>query len=149
MSPKPKLAKKSNEIADIFAQVTVGEYTVKPWTMTQFINLTPVLKKITKSLEEHGIDISQTDLQNISLSGNVTAKDIATYLTMAMEVVGPALPYLISISVRIDLEEAEGLDWGIGIALAAQIIALNWEHVKNWLGQTQMSKVMGLASTNS
>jgi len=143
--PKPKLAKKTNELVDLFAQVTIGDYTVKPWTITQFISLAPVLKQVIKSLEEQGIDFSQADLQNISLAGNLTAKDVATYLSMGMEVVGPAIPYLISVSARIDLEEASNIDWGVALALTAQIIALNWEHIKNWLGQTQLSKMMGLA----
>jgi hypothetical protein len=102
-----------------------------------------------KSLEEHGVDISQTDLQNISLSGDMSAKTIAGFLSTGMEIIGPAIPLLIAISARIDVEEAGELDWGIALILAAQIIALNWEHIKNLLGQTQISKMLGLAGTGT
>jgi len=129
-----KLAKRS-EMVEIFGESKVGEYTVKPWTISQFVKLSPMLKQVTTALKEEGIDISQADLQNINLDMNVTVSDIVKYLTMGIDIAGPVIPQLIAVSVRIDLEKAEELEWGEALALAAKIIIFNWDHIKNWLGQ--------------
>ena len=148
MSAKAKLAKKegAEEVVALFGQTKVDKYVIKPWTISQFVSLTPLLKHVVSALEEQGINISQTDLQNISLSADLTAADLAKYLTKGIEIVGPVIPQLIAISVRIDLEEAESLDWGLALAISTHIISLNWEHIKNWLGQTQIMGTLGLAN---
>lgn len=131
---KVKLAKRS-EMVELFGQAEIEKYTIKPWTVTQFVKLSSILKQIAKALKEAGFDINQADMQKISLGNDVTAADILKYLTMSIDIVGPNIPELIAISVRIELSEAEEIEWGPALAISAKIIALNWDHIKNWLGQ--------------
>ena len=134
MGESVELAKRS-EMVEVFGQAEIEKYTVKPWTVTQFVKLSTILKQIAKALKEEGFDVSQADLQKISLDMDVTAADILKYLTMGIDIVGPHIPELISVSVRIDMSEAEEIEWGPALAVTAKIIALNWDHIKNWLGQ--------------
>jgi len=147
---KAKLVKKS-EIDDIFAESQVGNYVVKPWTVAQFIKLSPILKYIANELQKQGIDISQADLQKISLDMVLSASDIIKYLTMGMDIVGPMIPHFIAVSVRIELEEAENIEWGPALALTAKIVLFNWDHIKNWYGQIlgKEATTLFLAKTNN
>ena len=134
MAEPAKLAKRS-EMVEVFGQAEIDKYTIKPWTVSQFVKLSPILKQIAKALKEEGFDVSQADIKKINLDMDITATDILKYLTMGIDIVGPNIPQLIAISVRIDLSEAEEIEWGPALAVAAKIIALNWDHIKNWLGQ--------------
>ena len=120
-------SKKSDNSEDVFKKIDIEGYTIKPWTLTQFVNLAPVLKQIAESLKEKGIDVSKIDLQDFDLNKDLTVAGI--------EITGPVLPYLIAVSVRIKVEEAEEIEWGPSLAIVARIIQFNWNHIKNWLGQ--------------
>ena len=134
MGESVKLAKRP-EMVELFGQAEIEKYTIKPWTVTQFVKLSSILKQIAKALKEEGFDVSQADLQKISLDKDITAADIIKYLTISIDIVGPHVPELIAISVRIELSEAGEIEWGPALAITAKIIALNWDHIKNWLGQ--------------
>lgn len=128
-------AKTKSEMSDIFTEEKIEKYVVKPWTITQFVKLTPILKQVAGALKEQGIDFSQTDLEKIDLNMNLTASEIFDYLTKIIDVVGPVVPTFLSVSLRIELEEAENIEWGIALAIMAKIVIFNWDHIKNWLGQ--------------
>lgn len=129
-----KLEKRS-EMVDLFGEAEIEKYKIKPWTVTQFVKLSPILKHIANALKEEGFDISQADIQKINLGAEVTVADIVKYLTLGIDIIGPAIPELIAVSARIEISEAEELEWGPALALTARIIAFNWDHIKNWLGQ--------------
>lgn len=131
---KVKLAKRS-EMTELFGQAEIEKYKIKPWTVVQFVKLSPILKQIAKALKEEGFDVSQADLQKLNFKNDVTVADILKYLTIGIDIVGPNIPELIAVSVRIELDEANEIEWGTALAIVAKIIALNWDHIKNWLGQ--------------
>lgn len=121
MGGKPEV----NEGLAIFGEVTIEGFTVKPWTLKQVIQLTSVLKMMVSNLQENGIDFS-------NLEREVDPKLIVGLL----EGIAPVLPQLIAVSLRFDnVSEAEEMEWGKAVAIGTQIFVLNWNHIKNFLGQ--------------
>ena len=128
---------KQSEAEAIFGSAQIGGYTAKPWTIMQLVNLTPVLKYLVEALKKEGLDLSETDIDDFAkdLGKDANVADILSYITKGIETIGPVIPQIISISVRIDKEKAEEIEWGVALALTAKIIVFNWDHIKNWLGQ--------------
>lgn len=116
---------KIQEAMAIFGEVKIEGYTVKPWTLKQVIQLTSFLKIMVKNLQENGIDFTNLETQ-------VTPE----FIVGLLEGVAPVLPELIAVSLRLEsVSEAEEMDWGKAITIGTQIFVLNWNHIKNFLGQ--------------
>jgi hypothetical protein len=122
-----KGGKAEKEGMAIFGEDRVEGYVIKPWTLKQVIQLTSVLKAMVKNLQDRGLDFTDMDRQ-------VTPELIADLL----EGIAPVLPTLIATTLRFEsIEEAEEMEWGKAVAIGVKIFVLNWNHVKNFLGQIQ------------
>jgi len=111
----------------IFGEAKIDGLTIKPWTLKQVIQLTSILRMTIKNLQDRGVDF--TDLN----------KDVTPeFLADLLEGIAPVLPEFISVTLRFDsIVEAEEMEWGKAIAIGTQIFVLNWNHIKNFLGQIQ------------
>ena len=121
MGGKPEV----NEGLAIFGEVKVEGFTVKPWTLKQVIQLTSVLKGMVKNLQDNGIDFSDME------------REVNPELIVGLlEGIAPVLPELIAVTLRFEsIAEAEDMEWGKAVAIGTQIFTLNWNHIKNFLGQ--------------
>jgi hypothetical protein len=121
MGGKPEV----NEGMALFGEIKIEGFEVKPWTLKQVIQLTTVLKMMVKNLQDNGIDFSDLD------------KEVNPELIVGLlEGIAPVLPELIAVSLRLDsVSEAEDMEWGKAVAIGTQIFVLNWNHIKNFLGQ--------------
>jgi hypothetical protein len=108
-----------NEVAAIFAEDKIGAYTIKPWTLKQFQAVYPALKVIVAKLLEQGLTVENLD----------------TFFTErgleAMEAVLPELPQLIAATLRLELKEAEEMDWGLAAVVGLKILLQNTGPLKN------------------
>ena len=108
-----------NEVAALFAEDKIGDYTIKPWTLKQFQAVYPALKIIVAKLMEQGLTVENLD----------------TFFTErgleAMEAVLPELPQLIAATLRLDLKEAEEMDWGLAAVVGLKILLQNTGPLKN------------------
>lgn len=108
-----------NEVAALFAEDKIGDYSIKPWTLKQFQAVYPALKIIVVKLMEQGLTVENLD----------------TFFTErgleAMEAVLPELPQLIAATLRLDLKEAEEMDWGLAAVVGLKILLQNTGPLKN------------------
>jgi hypothetical protein len=108
-----------NEVAALFAEDKIGDYTIKPWTLKQFQAVYPALKIIVAKLMEQGLTVENLD----------------TFFTErgleAMEAVLPELPLLIAATLRLELKEAEEMDWGLAAVVGLKILLQNTGPLKN------------------
>jgi hypothetical protein len=108
-----------NEAAILFAEDKVGPYTLKPWTLKQFQEVYPALRVIVQKLMEQGLTVENLDTFFLERG------------LEAMEAVLPELPQLIAATLRIDLQEAEEMDWGLAAVLGLKILLQNTGPLKN------------------
>ncbi|MBW1992660.1 MAG: hypothetical protein JRI59_11250 [Deltaproteobacteria bacterium] len=101
-------------------------YSVKPWTIKQLMQVTPILKGLGEKLKGMGVT-----LDNFS---DLLAEQGLQGLAGLVDLILPQLPEFLSISLRIPKEEAEEMDLGLALALAVRVLALNIEHLKNSFG---------------
>ena len=61
----------------------------------------------------------------------------------------PRLPEFLAITLRIDREQAEELDLGLGMQLAVKVLRMNIDHLKNAFGliMSQMGVLIGPEAT--
>ena len=119
-----------NEVAALFAEDKIGDYTIKPWTLKQFQAVYPALKIIVAKLMEQGLTVENLD----------------TFFTErgleAMEAVLPELPQLIAATLRLELKEAEEMDWGLAAVVGLKILLQNTGPLKN-LSSLVAGKIAG------
>ena len=74
--------------------------------------------------------------------GLAAAKDI-------IQTILPRLPEFLAITLRIDREQAEELDLGLGMQLAVKVLRMNIDHLKNAFGliMSQMGVLIGPEAT--
>ena len=122
-----KGGKAEEEGMAIFGEAKIDGFTIKPWTLKQVIQLTSILRMMVKNLQDKGVDFTD-------LGREVTPEFLADLL----EGIAPVLPDLIAVTLRFqNVTEAEEMEWGKAIAIGTQIFVLNWNHIKNFLGQIQ------------
>ncbi|MDD2900822.1 MAG: hypothetical protein PHU44_00135 [Syntrophales bacterium] len=110
---------KENEVAALFAEDKIGDYTIKPWTLKQFQAVYPALKIIVAKLLEQGLTVENLDTFFLERG------------LEAMEAVLPELPQLIAATLRLDLKEAEEMDWGLAAVVGMKILLQNTGPLKN------------------
>ncbi|MBM4286897.1 MAG: hypothetical protein FJ135_01895 [Deltaproteobacteria bacterium] len=112
----------SQVLTSLLAEEDLEGYTVKPWTVKQLIQVTPVLKDLAEKLGEMGITLDNWDaVASQGLQG----------LAGLIEMILPHLPQFLAASLRLPLTEAEELDLGLALKLAVRVLALNVDHLKN------------------
>jgi len=62
----------------------------------------------------------------------------------------PRLPEFLSVTLRIELEQAEEIDLGLGLQLAVKVLRMNVDHLKNAFGliMSQVGVLIGPEATS-
>lgn len=118
--------KQTSELEAMFAEVKVGEYTIKPWTVKQVVRLAPLLSEIITVLKGRGFAFTGEDVLEKELTPEMIASVIGD--------IGQFVPTIIAGTLDIDQSDAEDMFWGVAAQIVVCIIQLNWDHVKNLLG---------------
>jgi hypothetical protein len=113
----------SQVLTSLLAEDVLEGYTVKPWTIKQLLQATPILKDLAKKLGEMGITLDNF--------GDMVASQGVQGLAGLIDLILPRLPEFLAISLRVPKEEAEEMDLGLALRLAVKVLALNVEHLKN------------------
>jgi hypothetical protein len=108
-----------SEVAVLFSEDQVGSYTIKPWTLKQFQEVYPALRVIVAKLMEQGLTVENLDTFFLERG------------LEAMEAVLPEMPQLIAATLRIELKEAEEMDWGLAAVVGLKILLQNTGPLKN------------------
>jgi len=136
-----------NEITDhqvlssYLAEEQVDEFTVKPWTIKQLILVMPILDALVQEFKNQGVTLDNLG-ELFENQGLAAAKDI-------IQTILPRLPEFLAITLRIDREQAEELDLGLGMQLAVKVLRMNVDHLKNAFGliMSQMGVLIGPEAT--
>ena len=123
-----------SEVAALFAEDKIGDYTIKPWTLKQFQAVYPALKVIVAKLMEQGLTVANLDTFFLERG------------LEAMEAVLPELPKLIAATLRLELKEAEEMDWGLAAVVGLKILLQNTGPLKN-LSSLVAGKMPGTGNT--
>ncbi len=111
-----------DEVKVLFPEEQVGPYTLRPWTITQFGKVLPILIAIIKSLTPLGLTFDNCE---------IFMKD---HLAEAAPALIPFLPDLIAITLRIEPEEVDRkIIFDDGLAIVLTIFLQNGERLKNFL----------------
>jgi hypothetical protein len=119
----PEQITDSQVLTSLLAEDVLEGYTVKPWTIKQLLQVTPILKDLAKKLGEMGITLDNF--------GDMVASQGVQGLAGLIDLILPRLPEFLAISLRVSREEAEEMDLGLALRLAVKVLALNVEHLKN------------------
>jgi len=134
----------SQVLTSLLAEENLDGYTIKPWTIKQLLQVTPILKDIGEKLAEVGVTLE-------TLSDMVVSQGVAG-LAGVVDIILPHLPTFLSASLRISLEEAGEIDLGLSLVLVVKVLSLNIEHLKNSLSlvMREMTPLTGqMESTNN
>jgi len=113
-------------LSSYLAEEQVNGFTVKPWTIKQLILVMPILDALVQELKAKGVTLDNLG-EVFEGQGLAAVKDI-------IQTVLPQLPEFLAITLRIDREEAEELDLGLGMQLAVKVLRMNVDHLKNAFG---------------
>jgi len=134
----------SQVLTSLLAEENLDGYTIKPWTIKQLLQVTPILKDVGEKLAEVGVTLE-------TLSDMVVSQGVAG-LAGLVDIILPHLPTFLSASLRISLEEAGEIDLGLSLVLVVKVLSLNIEHLKNSLSLVmgEMTPLTGqMESTNN
>ena len=128
-------------LSSYLAEEQVNGFTVKPWTIKQLILVMPILDALVQELKTQGVTLDNLG-EMFESQGLAAAKDI-------IQVILPRLPEFLAITLRIDQEQAEELDLGLGMQLAVKVLRMNVDHLKNAFGliMSQMGVLIGPEAT--
>jgi len=113
-------------LSTYLAEEQINGFTVKPWTIKQLILVMPILDALVQELKAKGVTLDNLG-EVFEGQGLAAVKDI-------IQTVLPQLPEFLAITLRIDREEAEELDLGLGMQLAVKVLRMNVDHLKNAFG---------------
>jgi len=113
-------------LSSYLAEEQVNGFTVKPWTIKQLLLVMPILDALVQELKVKGVTLDNL-AELFEGQGLAAVKDI-------IQTVLPQLPEFLAITLRIDREEAEELDLGLGMQLAVKVLRMNVDHLKNAFG---------------
>jgi hypothetical protein len=113
----------SQVLTSLLAEENLDGYTVKPWTIKQLLQVTPILKDLAGKLKDRGVSLDNF--------GDTVASEGVQGLAGLVDLILPRLPEFLAASLRISREEAEEMDLGLALNLAVKVLALNVEHLKN------------------
>lgn len=106
------------------------EYLIKPWTLRQLTKAWPLLLvAFDKFKLPEGVDISNL--------GSLLLEKPKEFLDSIM----PYLEDLLSISLKIDKEEAGEIEVGLASILILKVLSKNMTHLKNFLSLTMKEAV--------
>ena len=139
-------------------------FRLKPWTLGQIIELSPVLDLIKKNFQDRGITFNNFDqvlalISSWALSlARMIAPDKETTEVIETPVDGPsildlaqgfmpAMPKILAISLKLDQEVVNEMEGIKASYLGVKIIQLNITSIKNFFSQDIGIEAPGLATT--
>lgn len=124
---KPEEENPLSGIEALIDTQTIEGYEVKEWSITQFTKLYPHIKTVVNNLVSQGINLDNVE---------DTIKN--DWLTLVDAIV-PVLPVILEVSLKIDSDEVDKIDYVKGAQLGVVIIQKNVEHVVGFFVQARRS----------
>jgi hypothetical protein len=128
-------------LSSYLAEEKVNGFTVKPWTIKQLLLVMPILDALVQEFTNRGVTLDNLG-ELFEGQGLGATKDI-------IQVILPRLPEFLAITLRMDREQAEELDLGLGMQLTVKVLRMNVDHLKNAFGliMSQMGVLIGPEAT--
>ena len=128
-------------LGSYLAEEQVDGFTVKPWTIKQLLLVMPILDALVQEFKTQGVTLDNLG-EVFEGQGLAAAKD-------AIQTILPRLPEFLSVTLRIELEQAEEIDLGLGLQLAVKVLRMNVDHLKNAFGliMSQVGVLIGPEAT--
>jgi len=123
MPEEKKQSKKSKEEV-LFPEVTIGKFSIKPWSFGILFEISEMLENILSKMEAKNIVID-----DMFKEGVITWVSLAKLFTLASDEV----LRIISITVGVGEDEIRSLDMQTGVKIAFTIFKQNKEVIKNAL----------------
>ena len=129
-------------LSSYLAEEQVNGFTVKPWTIKQLLLVMPILDALVQEFKTQGVTLDNLG-ELFENQGLAAAKDI-------IQTILPRLPEFLAITLRIDREQAEELDLGLGMQLTVKVLRMNVDHLKNAFGliMSQVGVLIGPEATS-
>jgi len=128
----PEPVTDSQVLSSYLAEEQINGFIVKPWTIKQLLLVMPILDALVQEFKAQGVTLDNLG-EVFEGQGLAAAKD-------TIQTILPRLPEFLSVTLRIDLAQAEEIDLGLGLQLAVKVLRMNVDHLKNAFGLI-MSKV--------
>jgi len=128
-------------LGSYLAEEQVDGFTIKPWTIKQLLLVMPILDALVEKFKDQGVTLDNLG-ELFESQGLGAIKDL-------IQTILPRLPEFLAITLRIDQEQAEELDLGLGMKLAIKVLRMNVDHLKNAFGliMSQMGVLIGPETT--
>jgi hypothetical protein len=128
-------------LSSYLAEEQVNGFAVKPWTIKQLLLVMPILDALVQEFKTQGVTLDNLG-EVFEGQGLAAAKDI-------IQTILPRLPEFLSVTLRIELEQAEEIDLGLGLQLAVKVLRMNVDHLKNAFGliMSQVGVLIGPEAT--
>jgi hypothetical protein len=128
-------------LGSYLAEEQVNGFSVKPWTIKQLLLVMPILDALVQELKNQGVTLDNLG-EMFEHQGLAAAKDI-------IQTILPRLPEFLSVTLRIELPQAEEIDLGLGLQLAVKVLRMNVDHLKNAFGliMSQVGVLIGPEAT--
>jgi len=132
----------SQVLSIYLAEEQINGFTVKPWTIKQLLLVMPILDALVQEFKTQGVTLDNLG-EVFEGQGLAAAKDI-------IQTILPRLPEFLSVTLRIDLAQAEEIDLGLGLQLAVKVLRMNVDHLKNAFGliMSQVGVLIGPEATS-
>jgi len=129
-------------LSSYLAEEEINGFTVKPWTIKQLLLVMPILDALVQEFKAQGVTLDNLG-EIFEGQGLAAAKDI-------IQMILPRLPEFLSVTLRIELEQAEEIDLGLGLQLAVKVLRMNVDHLKNAFGliMSQVGVLIGPEATS-
>jgi hypothetical protein len=129
-------------LSSYLAEEQVNGFAVKPWTIKQLLLVMPILDALVQEFKTQGVTLENLG-EVFEGQGLAAAKDI-------IQTILPRLPEFLSVTLRIELEQAEEIDLGLGLQLAVKVLRINVDHLKNAFGliMSQVGVLIGPEATS-
>jgi hypothetical protein len=109
-----------NDVQGLIDEIEVDGLKLRPWGICDLAKLSPALERVVKGLKSRGVTMA-------------AVRD-KKQLDEIIFVLLPELPELLSVSLKLPMEEVEKLPNERALKLALVIVRMNVEYLKNWLG---------------
>jgi hypothetical protein len=116
----------------------VGEFIVRPWTITKCATLSPVLERISEDFKKRKLSF-----RDFYASKKIEGSDKTEFEILNSDklffVIMPYTPEVLKISLGIDDETLEGINPEIAITIVLVILKQNIDFIKNWFALIVMA----------
>jgi hypothetical protein len=114
-----------NEVNKLIEGETIEGHLIKPWTICDLKQLSPVFEQIYLGVLQRGVDWKEWQ------------KDFAKIVFAAL----PSAPEIIVITLKMSMEDVHKIPAGVDVKLLSGIIRVNLTYLKNSLIPTMMEMI--------